>query len=98
MTLSLFHAREKGEFTGWRNAFNTLHKYDKLHHFFCIYLFFYLFISRFVHIEYIQVLEQKDIASPTRFNDLQRMHYISELSFEKTYKFLKIKKQELVTK
>ena len=30
----------------------------------------YLFISRFVHIEYIQVLEQKDIASPTRFNHL----------------------------
>ena len=35
-----------------------------------IYLFIYLFISRFVHIEYIQVLEQKDIASPTRFNHL----------------------------
>ena len=34
--------------------------------------FYYLllFISRFVHIEYIQVLEQKDIASPTRFNHL----------------------------
>ena len=39
-----------------------------------IYLFIFiillLFISRFVHIEYIQVLEQKDIASPTRFNHL----------------------------
>ena len=34
------------------------------------YLFIILFISRFVHIEYIQVLEQKDIASPTRFNHL----------------------------
>ena len=33
-----------------------------------IYLF--LFILRFVHIEYLQVLEQKDIASPTRFNHL----------------------------
>ena len=30
----------------------------------------YLFISRFVHIEYIQVLEQRDIASPTRLNHL----------------------------
>ena len=38
-----------------------------------IYLF-YLFISRFVHIEYIQVLEQKDIASPTRFNHLSQPH------------------------
>ena len=33
-------------------------------------VFIYLFISRFVHVEYIQVLEQKDIASPTRFNNL----------------------------
>ena len=35
-----------------------------------LFIYYYLFISRFVHIEYIQVLEQKDIASPTRFNHL----------------------------
>ena len=37
-------------------------------------LLIYLFISRFVHIEYIQVLEQKHIASPTRFNHLTQPH------------------------
>ena len=35
-----------------------------------LFIFIYLFISRFVHIEYIQVLGQKDIASPTRVNHL----------------------------
>ena len=33
-------------------------------------IFIYLFISRFVYIAYIQVLEQEDITSPTRFNHL----------------------------
>ena len=33
---------------------------------------YYLFISRFVYTKYIQVLEQKDITSPTRFNHLTR--------------------------
>ena len=45
---------------------------------YCIYLLYlfiyFLCISRFVYMEHILVLEQKDIASPTRFNHLTQSH------------------------
>lgn len=44
------------------------------HRIYLYYSFIYLFISRSVHIEYIQVLEKKDIASPKRFNHLTQPH------------------------
>ena len=52
-----------------RETTETIYKLSQIYLLLFIYLF-YLFISRFVHIEYIQVLEQKDIASSTRFNHL----------------------------